>query len=995
MSNKEDELKIIPVQKMSSESIEDALERIIEALEKKGIHARGEAKRLFQTDVYFDDITGVFDKAGKSLRIRIKDDSAKITYKEPVQSDTAYKQRKEYEIKINGTDGKTMGVEEVRSLLQERYPEVQLPEDLGEVLRVLNQRTKIEFECPDGSIIEMAFDNLRSRISNGEEFPLRPEIEFERKSGNSANLNTILGAIEETLPGRFSKNPLSKYARARKEIKEQRGVLSIQEVSACAILSRILGSVQYEKLREKGQILHDYSLPTTTNLDNFRDMDYLVDTVKRIKIGDYKFAIPEAIAQDEQMHKMLIESNVPFVTKKATTLEDIFCLLLSDTRYEIVERVVGDFLNNEYYKDENAKTNRMSHSQQVMIGAGIMCKRLEPKISFEEKLTCMISALSHDIGHVPYAHKLERILRTITGGIFSHEANGQTTLNDIYYDNDGRRQLIDQVSTYFPESMQDQIPFILRDKKDEIGRAIAQHSRKNSEGRGYGITEQAPRACDKIMYSMSDICDLLREQMKAKGIPKGKGIEAVRQVLSSDWEDRIIEEICTENSATHDEVLSVLGPQLLPFIRQGDFGNAALCVLNSIQAEGVKTQSGEEKVEYNANRFMWSFVEKIIDRARDLRNEMKIDTEKQKDFPRHAISILIDLLDDQYYKHGQDINGAIGETIKILTRMGEPDMLDYTYQNVLLGLSPEVLKGEVPPNAAQRKLIIEAMCNRAWPHHSKKSKEYLKEFNKLSALPPEELIRQFGSSKAFEKIEIEKIIELLAARSDIQLKVNPEKLDLPDMLDILEIYNAQVTRRKITDEYYPSHPKGTQIKIRREQGSKKQQLVVKVPVVKEGLSERINRTFKFEGDLGTPVEEMLEMFRKSFKETTVDLAGTEPTEVISIDRMVHECLWKGLPVFFAMDSFHGRDGRRHREIEISCPTDPQSVTEIKKALSKKRGKGIFFKASKLQRCQAGSKERRIRRAQSYGTMKISPGAKPEEKGRKPEEKGRNPGGEDK
>ena len=59
--------------------------------------------------------------------------------------------------------------------------------------------------------------------------------------------------------------------------------LTMEEVSACVILSEILKSVEYNKLQYKGQILHRYDKQTLTNLDNFKDADYLMEILEKMK----------------------------------------------------------------------------------------------------------------------------------------------------------------------------------------------------------------------------------------------------------------------------------------------------------------------------------------------------------------------------------------------------------------------------------------------------------------------------------------------------------------------------------------------------------------------------------------------------------------------------------------------------------------------------------------------------------------------------------------
>ena len=92
--------------------------------------------------------------------------------------------------------------------------------------------------------------------------------------------------------------------------------------------------------------------------------------------------------------------------------------------YQDIEYKLVDFLNKNYYSENAPATNRMLHSQQVMLITGLIAKSKAIPESEQNRLLCMTSGLVHDIGHVPGAHATERILADYDG-FFSHEVNGQ------------------------------------------------------------------------------------------------------------------------------------------------------------------------------------------------------------------------------------------------------------------------------------------------------------------------------------------------------------------------------------------------------------------------------------------------------------------------------------------------------------------------------------------------------------------------------------------
>ncbi len=109
----------------------------------------------------------------------------------------------------------------------------------------------------------------------------------------------------------------------------------------------------------------------------------------------------------------------------------MFLCFFSDMDYQDIEYKLVDFLNKNYYSENAPATNRMLHSQQVMLITGLIAKKSKAIPESEQnRLLCMTSGLVHDIGHVPGAHATERILADYDG-FFSHEVNGQKVVRDI------------------------------------------------------------------------------------------------------------------------------------------------------------------------------------------------------------------------------------------------------------------------------------------------------------------------------------------------------------------------------------------------------------------------------------------------------------------------------------------------------------------------------------------------------------------------------------
>ena len=133
--NIENELKLIPGKGITRE-------QVVEVLIKFGFDVPEKGKVIQQEDTYFDDKEGTLEKSGGSFRIRRKNDKVQVTYKIPVESNTEYKQRKEYEIVVPKEYEQSLDMDVAIKLLSEHYPELTFPENMGEILTVTNNRNK-------------------------------------------------------------------------------------------------------------------------------------------------------------------------------------------------------------------------------------------------------------------------------------------------------------------------------------------------------------------------------------------------------------------------------------------------------------------------------------------------------------------------------------------------------------------------------------------------------------------------------------------------------------------------------------------------------------------------------------------------------------------------------------------------------------------------------------------------------------------------------------
>lgn len=936
--NIENELKLIPTKEIINK-------QIIDLLFQKGILVLKEGKLVHQEDTYFDDKDGTLEKQGKSFRIRRKDKKWVITYKTPIESDTEYKQRGEYEIPVSEEFmEKGIDVQTAMDLLKEQYPQLQFPENMGEVVTVINDRNKMNFICPDGTIIEMAFDTLQGKDENGELYSIRPEIEFEIKSGKQGNLTTIFNAINKKFKGQFERNELSKYARTKKEIE---GKLTTEEVTICAMLSQILQSSQFDKLRYKGQILHKYDQPTIMQLDVFKEFEYLVDRVSKIKSGEYKVKIPRSIAETEEMIELLKSGE--YEIKDQINLEDMFCLLLSDVNYKVADEVLVDFLDNNYYADDNPLTNRLSHSQQVMLGTLLICKSSQVKANLKEKLTSGESALSHDIGHVPFAHRMEDVLQK-TIGLFSHDSNGADVIEEICESD--YEVIFNNVLTYIRNNYigvdDKNIEETIKEIKRITQTAIKEHSRTNSEKRGEGIVVQGPREADKILYVVSDIRDLQK-------FLKDKGMEPV-EFFSEEFVKAAVQEICKDKTYEYDNVKEVLEREFIEPIRAGKYGRAVVNVINTI-----KFSKHDQKEYYDVKQDLWDFMDKTIKRTKEIRKEHGFDEDRDR-MDSFSEYIITKKLVREYLKDSGDIVKSRADGLHDITNMGELDALVYANNGDLLGFSRDAIKrmksgdySQLTSNQIQAvrektyELLAE-MCVQTG-HGTKNELDELKQ--EVEGYNINELIDAFFKSPVVTKIDKQLLNEFKIG--DVQLKLIPnKKITREAVLAALKPKGALVGHEycSFEDLYFQTNLPDKTLSLRRVcdlDGNKERKIRVKQKLPKK-VSEIIRNVYEVTGESNDSVLDMLEALNKKYPGLNAEITESAPYRHASVKRDKYMFQDEDGQIVEVREDKGTIINRRTKEKEtihqIEIYSDAKTISRIKKKLIKKFGEGIFTQETK-------------------------------------------------
>lgn len=634
----ENELKLIPHDGGTSRT------RILEALRDNGYTITDTPKVVLIDDIYYDDQNRKLLDNGSSLRIRRSKGKVLVTYKIklPSSEDVKYKQRDEFEEEIPAEYIKRNGevaIEDAIKVLKAKYPELEFPEGLQRVVHVRNNRNKINVKAQDGSTIEAAFDDLYAFDEYGNRFTMKNEMEFEALSGNPDNLNTIY----EILNAKFDveKNDTPKYARAVKEMIEQKQNMSLEEITLCAMLSDIIGTREFNQLKYKGQILHDYRVPMPPNLDleNFKDPSYLISKISAVKrVKGYN-------------------------PGRIRNLEDMFSCYFSDMSYQDIEYKLIKFLNEYYHDDDQAITNRLSHSQQVMLITGLISRSREISEQERKPLLCMVSALIHDIGHVPGAHPTEALLGSLDG-FFSHESNGRTVVERIITDD--MDYIVDTIKQYCNSVGQsysdDKIREMILKSKIQLKKSIESHSRTNSEKRGEGTVVQLPREADKICYGISDIVDIIkRTNRTGEQLPEG--------FLTQEWKEKTVAKL-GKGYAEREEIIRKKIEEFEKLIRTGNFGELTTEIANT-----VRENVNDGRVYYDVEQDTWDILNGMIDYVKGFRKTGIVDG-KKKEFSQAAMILVIKTFNEAMAQTNGNVEDAWELALAEITRHNDLDVMN-------------------------------------------------------------------------------------------------------------------------------------------------------------------------------------------------------------------------------------------------------------------------------------------------------------------------------
>lgn len=635
----ENELKVLPREAINIQEVLDLLMDNEYSIQKN-------PKVIEQQDKYYDDEERTLERNGCSFRIRMKENGAVVTYKQPVESETEYKQREEMEvtipeeyIQINGD----IFLEDAIHILKEKFPDVKLPKNLKMIVQVNNDRNKFNVMAKDGTIIEVAVDDLSINNSNGNEFNMKNEVECEVLSGNPENLNGIYELLKENYS--IEKNDLSKYARAVKEMNEQRDNMTIEEITICTILSDIIKSVEFKQLEYKGQMIHNFSRRVSDDLrlTNFEDAEYLINKISEVK---------------------RIKSYEPAEIK---TIEDMFLCFFSDMDYQDIEYRLVKFLNEKCYAKDAPITNRMLHSIQVMLITGLISKSKEIPESDRNTLLCMASALLHDIGHVPGAHVTEKQMADFDG-FFSHEINGSNVTENIVSQDEANiiSSVISHGKSLGKEYNEELVKKYIDNTKEQIKEAIQAHSRTNSERRGDGTVVQLPREADKICYLASDIRDAILRSIEL-------GSKVKPEFFTKEWKEEM-KKTYGKGYAKREAEIEQKIEEIEKFINTNNFGELTTYIANT-----VKENIRDGKVYYDVDDDIWNITENAIKYVAELRKE-GIISKKSKEIEKVAALYLVKIFNEQYEKCNRNSDIAWDRVVDIVTKSNDTIMLNEVNQ---------------------------------------------------------------------------------------------------------------------------------------------------------------------------------------------------------------------------------------------------------------------------------------------------------------------------
>lgn len=664
----ENELKLIPRQEINQ------LE-LLNKLKEAGYEPQGDFKLTKQGDTYYDTPEKSFYNSDSSFRIRRTNKGTFATYKIPIESDKEYKQRNECEVEIPKEYIKPDGSIELSdaiAVLKQKYPDVDIPGELVVAVQVNNNRKKVNIKAKDGTIVELAFDNLQAEDENGDSFEINNELECEVLSGNP----DLLEEVDEIINSNYDvqRNDLSKYKRAIKEMNEQKQNMTLDEIAICTILSDIIRTNEFQQLKYKGQIIHDYrrNLPSNLDLSNFKNPEYLISKVSAMKRAkNYR-------------------------PGKIRTLEEMFLCFFSDMGYQDIEYKLVNFLNENYYREDRAITNRMSHSQQVMLISGLISKSKEIPDNDRNILLCMASGLVHDIGHVPGAHPTERILG-ILDGFFSHEINGRDVVERVISRDEA--DILETIKQYTKsigeDYLDEKILQTIQANKKQIKKSIEAHSRTNSESRGDGTVVQLPREADKICYGVSDIVDVLkRTNQTDKQLPVG--------FFTKEWQEETIKKL--GKGYAKEEIIKGRIEEFERLICTENFGQLITNIANT-----VRENRNDGKIYYDVEQDTWDILNAMIGYVKVLRMNGVIDVHK-REMQNAAIIFIIRKFNEALAKNSDNIDVAWEETLQVITNSNDLEMLWIVneilqkFQNDPKGLQDAFKKGGILDTSELEKL---------------------------------------------------------------------------------------------------------------------------------------------------------------------------------------------------------------------------------------------------------------------------------------------------
>lgn len=740
--------------------------------------------------------------------------------------------------------------------------------------------------------------------------------------------------------------------------------LSLDELVLCGIFWAGLNSVQFNKLEDKGQIIKMYNQEPEKSFTNFLDFDYLVEKTKNVKKGEYVLKIPKELKKDTYIKELINSGKATLVDE--ISLEDMFCTFLTDMDKKVASKLLEHFLNTNYYGNNKSVTNRLSHSLQVMFASGLTCKAVNA--TFEDTFNCMISSLFHDIGHVPFAHVMEQTIK-IFAGHFSHETNGKRVIKKIVKEK--QEDIIGKITQYLPETIeQEKIQEKIEEKTEQIGRAIIEHSRTNSERRGNGLIVQVPRGSDKIAYSITDLNDLLNK------IPKK---------LIGD--NSLIDFLPDEDKFSKD---SKAFTDFCKALKQENYGRAF-----AIAASSVIPILMKGKEVYNVNEDIWQYIKALIENETSIRKKSGIEKNEKK-IEVLALVILAKITAEEYDKNNKDLRTAFEATIDEITCMGEKDLynycnnitiaskeqLNYDYaQGIPRTIAEQLKDGIEPINEAQikgmRTSIQEARnvngnLSVDIENGTKTNKSRLIQpsntlSNALVNMTDGEAVEIFKKLFVVSKQQMD-LLSNIKKTEDIQLKIVPTGRTDNDVFGLRVLNSLGITegeedditeKQKVSVDYYePINPKGSiLVNLSHIEGTSEQTLTVKERVPKK-KKQVWNIKYETTGENGLSVSEMVEKLNSENPGLGISLNLEKPKVHLDIDRMFYTRIFEREELVITEDIAKDENGIEYPILEIHSPQNTKILDKIKKILELRLGKKVkFTQLGKYERAILGGNKK--------------------------------------